>query len=97
MTTLRSAYFYLDTSETAMFGSETPPENSDDLRRTFVAMVKSELAERFPEIDIDVIEVEHGQRVVFHDDPQANDDATADAIMNAAGRIYANANWYEVA
>lgn len=93
----RPVHLYLDTSEDAMFGSETPPANADALRKTFVGMVEQELAEKFPELDVTVVEVEHAQRVIFPADDQDNDDRTAETMLHIIGKIYGDMEWCEVA
>lgn len=92
-TSQRPTHLYLDTSDDAMFGSETPPENADDLRKTFVVMVEQEIAELWPELDVEIVEVSHGQRVVFFDAEQVDDDRTTEAIINAVGQVYGNMEW----
>lgn len=89
----RPAHLYLDTSEDAMFGNDTPPENADDLRKTFVHMVEQEIAELWPDLDVEIVEVNHGQRVEFFDEPQDDDDRTAETIINIVGKIYGEMDW----
>lgn len=92
-TTARPISIYLDTSDDAIFGSETPPENADDLRKIFANMVEQELSEQFPELDVDVIEIEHGQRVIFPADDQDDDDRTAGIMLHLIGKIYGEMEW----
>lgn len=91
----RPAHVYLDTSEDSLFGHETPPENADNLRAAFVTMVEQELSEQFPELDVTVIEVEHGQRIIFPVDDQDNDDRTVETMLHIIGKIYGEMEWAE--